>query len=67
MVDAVVQSHDGNSGVAKDGRWRCVCLRSRAWFTRRSDAERESAPNGIRIRVYGLKGRCPSPLDDGAV
>ena len=23
-------------------------------------------PNGIRIRVYGLKGRCPSPLDDGA-
>ncbi len=23
-------------------------------------------PNGIRIRVYGLKGRCPRPLDDGA-
>ena len=23
-------------------------------------------PNGIRIRVYGLKGRRPSPLDDGA-
>ncbi len=21
---------------------------------------------GIRIPVYGLKGRCPSPLDDGA-
>ena len=23
-----------------------------------------SAPNGIRIRVCGLKGRCPGPLDD---
>ena len=22
-------------------------------------------PNGIRIRVAGLKGRCPRPLDDG--
>ena len=26
----------------------------------------ESGPNGIRIRVCGLKGRRPSPLDDGA-
>ena len=24
-----------------------------------------NAPNGIRIHVYGLKGRCPRPLDDG--
>ena len=24
-----------------------------------------SAPNGIRIRVSGLKGRRPGPLDDG--
>ena len=24
-------------------------------------------PNGIRIRVCGLKGRRPSPLDDGAM
>ena len=23
------------------------------------------APNGIRIRAAGLKGRCPRPLDDG--
>ncbi len=25
------------------------------------------SPRGIRIPVYALKGRCPSPLDDGAV
>ena len=25
----------------------------------------ESAPKGIRIPVAALKGRCPSPLDDG--
>ena len=25
------------------------------------------APNGIRIRVSGLKGRRPSPLDDGGL
>ena len=27
--------------------------------------KRRNAPNGIRIRVCGLKGRCPRPLDDG--
>ena len=27
--------------------------------------ERNGAPNGIRIRAAGLKGRCPRPLDDG--
>ena len=27
--------------------------------------ERAGAPNGIRIRAAGLKGRCPRPLDDG--
>lgn len=26
---------------------------------------RSGAPNGIRIRAAGLKGRCPRPLDDG--
>ena len=26
-----------------------------------------SGPNGIRIRVYALKGRRPRPLDDGAI
>lgn len=25
------------------------------------------APNGIRIRVSGLKGRYPGPLDDGGL
>ncbi len=29
--------------------------------------EIRSAPNGIRIHVAGLKGRCPRPLDDGGV
>ena len=28
-------------------------------------ASKTGAPNGIRIRVAGLKGRCPRPLDDG--
>ncbi len=28
-------------------------------------AKSSGAPNGIRIRVDGLKGRCPGPLDDG--
>src|SRR5665647_1463249 len=27
--------------------------------------EWSGAPNGIRIRAAGLKGRCPRPLDDG--
>ena len=27
--------------------------------------EEGGAPNGIRIRAAGLKGRCPRPLDDG--
>jgi hypothetical protein len=27
--------------------------------------EEVGAPNGIRIRAAGLKGRCPRPLDDG--
>jgi hypothetical protein len=26
-----------------------------------------NAPNGIRIHVAGLKGRCPGPLDDGGL
>ena len=26
---------------------------------------KNGTPNGIRIRVAGLKGRCPRPLDDG--
>ncbi len=26
---------------------------------------KDGTPNGIRIRVGGLKGRCPRPLDDG--
>ena len=26
---------------------------------------KSGAPNGIRIRAAGLKGRCPRPLDDG--
>ena len=26
----------------------------------------KNGPNGIRIRVCALKGRRPSPLDDGA-
>ena len=28
---------------------------------------KSGAPNGIRIHVAGLKGRCPRPLDDGGV
>ena len=28
---------------------------------------KNGAPNGIRIHVAGLKGRCPRPLDDGGV
>jgi hypothetical protein len=30
-------------------------------------ASKVNAPNGIRIHVAGLKGRCPGPLDDGGV
>jgi transcriptional regulator with XRE-family HTH domain len=30
-----------------------------------SKAQTQNAPNGIRIHVAGLKGRCPRPLDDG--
>ena len=30
------------------------------------EADLGNGPNGIRIRVCGLKGRRPSPLDDGA-
>ncbi len=26
-----------------------------------------NAPKRIRIAVYGLKGRCPRPLDDGGM
>jgi hypothetical protein len=32
-----------------------------------SEAKTQNAPNGIRIHVTGLKGRCPGPLDDGGV
>jgi hypothetical protein len=28
---------------------------------------RDGGPNGIRTRVFGLRARCPRPLDDGAV
>ena len=27
--------------------------------------EIQSDPNGTRTRVFGVKGRCPRPLDDG--
>ncbi len=27
----------------------------------------ESDPTGIRTRVFAVRGRCPWPLDDGAV
>ncbi len=27
----------------------------------------DGAPNGIRTRVYALKGRRPRPLDDGDI
>ncbi len=36
-----------------------------SWPRCRTGRPRGSAPNGIRIRVCGLKGRRPSPLDDG--
>ena len=29
--------------------------------------DRANDPNGTRTRVAGVKGRCPRPLDDGAV
>ena len=32
---------------------------------RREEGVKSGAPNGIRIRAAGLKGRCPRPLDDG--
>ncbi len=37
------------------------------WVGREEQRLREEggAPNGIRIRAAGLKGRCPRPLDDG--
>src|SRR5664280_1091582 len=37
-------------------------------FSGSTEGEKEEetgAPNGIRIRAAGLKGRCPRPLDDG--
>jgi hypothetical protein len=34
------------------------------WPTTRTFA---SSPNGIRTRAAALKGRCPRPLDDGAL
>jgi hypothetical protein len=27
----------------------------------------KSDPNGSRTRVFGVKGRCPRPLDDGVL
>ena len=29
--------------------------------------DQRSDPNGTRTRVFGVKGRCPRPLDDGVV
>ena len=30
-------------------------------------SENSGDPNGTRTRVFGVKGRCPRPLDDGVV
>lgn len=31
----------------------------------KSQEEFFNGPNGIRTRVFGVRGRCPRPLDDG--
>ncbi len=33
---------------------------------RANSAKERGGPNGIRTRVFGLRARCPRPLDDGA-
>ena len=43
----------GNRGILAAG-----ARRQNTWKS-------SGAPNGIRIRAAGLKGRCPRPLDDG--
>ena len=43
---------------------RCIAI-TRLYLTLSDDCMK-NGPNGIRIRVCALKGRRPSPLDDGA-
>ena len=53
-----------NRGVSRRlvSRWKAVCV-TVDYHVRDTFL---GGPNGIRIRVSGLKGQRPSPLDDGA-
>src|SRR5215218_2917539 len=49
---------------------RYYLLRSRFSFWYRNSPPKgglESDPTGIRTRVFAVRGRCPWPLDDGAL
>ena len=59
--------HPGTSSRCPRGKKQEPARRPVHQLNSISGGDIEGAPKGIRIPVAALKGRCPSPLDDGGL